>query len=130
MRIDNDECTSVWCSECGGTELDAYFEERRADDTQPISHFARDLGVTEYEHDWLERIESSAHGASTVGGLIRRTGGGDEMADALGPLTALPARCVVVLYHSQVSTFPTEHRGTPHPLRHLGNIRTPKALSR
>jgi hypothetical protein len=130
MHLANDECTSVWSSECSGSELDAYFEELPGDAGAPLDQFAIDLGVRVYDRDWLERIESAEHGSSTVGALVRRTGDGDEMASALGPLTVIPARSVVILYRVEVKHFPTQHRGAPHPLRHLGNIRTPRHLHR
>ena len=42
--------------------LDAYFEENYDEDDAPISEFAADMGVSFYDHDFLE---SSFHQTST-----------------------------------------------------------------
>jgi hypothetical protein len=130
MLVHRQGSTAVWCSERTGAELDAYFAEQYDDEDRPISALAADVGVHYYDHDWIERIECASHGHSTVGELIARTGGGEEMVLSLGELASLPARCVVVLYRAEVADFPVERDGAPHPLRFLGNIATPSSLAK
>jgi len=127
MLVERGQHTAVWCSERSAADLDDYFDD---DDGGRISRFARDLGIRAFQRDWVERIESALHGHGTVGALIRRTGGGDEMEASLGDLALQPARLVVVLYHVDVVDFPKELDGAPHPLRHLGNIQTPRVVRR
>jgi hypothetical protein len=130
MVVEQVELSAIWFSEHEPAELDAYFAEQFEHTDRPRDHLAADLGVVAYDHDWLERIECVGHGCSTVGALIRRTGGGEEMADALGDAVWIPARAVVVLHHAEVRDFPRELDGAPHPLHHVANVPVPKELRR
>src|SRR5262249_29916985 len=57
-----------------------YFVENRSEDDAPISAFARDQGVTYYDHDFLEYGWGKA---DTIQGLVARYSYSDQWAEEL-----------------------------------------------
>lgn len=120
---------AIWAGDLVGSTGTAYFAERYGG-PEPISRFARDLGVKFYDHDWLEVLREPDESESTVREILSTTWCGEAMVARLKELADTRCRCVVAFaYHEYEGEFVARH-ARPGKLVHLANIETPEEMAR
>ena len=115
------EYVSVWVGTFGSQEaVDAYTAEQYDRDGEPISPFAADIGLTFYDHDFIEVHHEP--GLSALGrAALARHSYGETFADAaaahLPPGEAFDT--LFLLYGYDHARYPQAER-SPHKVRFVG----------